>query len=321
MGYMTNFSVIIPIGRPDEAGRSIRSVLDQKTSREFEVLLVGDVEIEVADSRVRSIVVADRNPAHRRNLAAREAVGEILAFLDDDAYARPDWLESAAAVFESRPEVLAAGGPDPAPPDSTISELFSDTLLATPVIGSSVAAHESRRGVWNVEKPHDVALVNLFVRKRDFDLAGGFDESIGYIGEDSALLRVLLGKGLVLYSEHIIVEHRRRPFPGPYLKQRFRYRRKSGRLLLQRGVGRGEPKVYALLIAGVAFPLLLLFAPSMAGIALALYFALTLKLSWRSSRRLPPPLRLLVPFAFLAHHATYFVGLALGIVEGLARRR
>lgn len=320
MGCMTSFSVIIPIGRPDDAGRSIRSVLDQMTSREFEVLLVGDIEIEVADPRVRSIVVADRNPAHRRNVAAREARGQILAFLDDDAYARPNWLESAAAVLESRPEVLAAGGPDPAPSDSTNSELFSDTLLATPMIGSSVAAHESRRGVWAVSKPHDVALVNLFVRKTDFDLAGGFDESIGYIGEDSALLRLLLEKGIVLYSEHIIVEHRRRAFPGPFLKQRFRYRRKSGRLLIQRGVGKGEPKVYALLFAGLTFPLLLTFAPALAGLALALYLAFTLLLSWRASR-LPPALRLLVPFAFLAHHATYFAGLVVGIVEGLGKRR
>lgn len=316
---MTGFSVIVPIGRPKEAERSIRSVLEQQTAREFEVLLVGDAELEISDPRVRTIVVADRNPARRRNIAAGEAHGEILAFLDDDAYARPNWLETAAAIFESRPEVLAAGGPDPAPADSSFAELVSDTLLATPVIGSSVAAHECRRGTWSVVKPHDVALVNLFIRKEAFDAAGGFDESIGYIGEDSALVGVVMRKGTVLYSEHLIVDHRRRAFPSAHLGQRFRYRRKTGRMLVERGRGLGEPKLFLLLAAGFSFLVSLLLVPRIAALLLVFYVAIVLTLSWRVSR-LPRRYRLLVPLAFLAHHTTYFAGLVVGMLEGLWRR-
>ena len=315
---MTSFSVIIPIGRPLEAERSVRSVLEQQTARELEILLVAASVIELDDPRVRTIVVPDRNPARRRNAAAREARGEILAFIDDDAYARPTWIEAAAAIFESRTEVLAAGGPDPAPRDSTLADLISDNLLATPFIGSSVSAHESRRGEWIVRQPHDVALVNLFVRRTAFENESGFDESIGYIGEDSALLRKLMGKGVVLYSDSVVVEHRRRAFPGPYLSQRFRYRRKSGRMFVERGTGRGDAKLWALLIAGLGFPILVFLAPSAALVLLVVYYVLTLALSWRPSR-LPRPIRPLVPFAFLAHHAAYFAGLVVGIGEAVLK--
>ena len=89
--------------------------------------------------------------------------------------------------------------PDPAPPDSTVPELISDTLLATRYIGSGLACHESRAGVFDLEHASDIALVNLFVRRSAFT---GFDESIGYIGEDTALLVRAVGAVLPLGAVH-----------------------------------------------------------------------------------------------------------------------
>lgn len=44
-----------------------------------------------------------------RNSGVAEAAGEVVAFLDDDAIAKPDWLERLAAAY-SDPRVLGAGG-------------------------------------------------------------------------------------------------------------------------------------------------------------------------------------------------------------------
>ncbi|HET8565968.1 MAG TPA: glycosyltransferase [Solirubrobacterales bacterium] len=44
-----------------------------------------------------------------RNSGVAEATGEVVAFLDDDAIAAPDWLERLAAAYDD-PEVLGAGG-------------------------------------------------------------------------------------------------------------------------------------------------------------------------------------------------------------------
>lgn len=227
------------------------------------------------------------------------ARGEILAFLDDDAIAGPRWLATACAYLDAHPAVLALGGPDPAPPDSPVSELISDTLLATPWIGSGVAAHENRRGVFVVERASDVALVNLFVRRSAFT---GFDEAIGYIGEDTALLADLRNRGGVVYHEGVRVFHRRRAFPGPYLRQRWRYRVKTGRL--QRT--RRDPKVSAFVAAGAIG---LLLAPLLA----VPYAVLTFVLGARVTRL---PLRWwpVIPVAFAMHHVVYWVGVVSGMI-------
>lgn len=229
------------------------------------------------------------------------AAGEILAFIDDDAQADPRWLATAIAYLDAHPDVLALGGPDPAPDDSSPGELISDTLLATRFIGSGIAAHENRRGVFDLERASDIALVNLFVRREAFT---GFDESIGYIGEDTALLEVLLAKGRVVYHDGVRVFHRRRAFPGPYLRQRWRYRVKTGRL--QRT--RRDPRVTAFLFAGL---FAILFAP----LVVIPYALVTFVLGVRATR-LPMRWWPMIPVAFAMHHLTYWLGIVTGLTLG-----
>jgi len=230
------------------------------------------------------------------------AAGEILAFIDDDAEADPCWLATAVAYLDAHPDVLALGGPDPAPDDSTNAELISDTLLATRWIGSGVIAHESRGGVFAIEHPSDIALVNLFVRRAAFD---GFDEAIGYIGEDTALVERVMTRGRVIYHSGVRVFHRRRAFPGEYLRQRWRYRVKTGEMLMQPAY-RANPKIKRFFVAAV---LMFFFWP----ILFIPYYVATLLLG-ASATRLPRRYWPLIPFAFAAHHVTYFVAIIWGAV-------
>ena len=237
------------------------------------------------------------------------ASGEILAFIDDDAEAHPAWLATAVRWLDAHPDVLALGGPDPAPEDSTSAELLSDTLLATRWIGSGVAAHEWRRGVFPIRAAADIALVNLFVRRAAFT---GFDESIGYIGEDTGLIHALMSRGPVVYHDGVIVYHRRRPFPGPYLRQRWRYRVKTGELMVRGSrAHRSNRKIQAFLVAAT---LGILLAP----LALVPYVLLTFILGSRATR-LPPSRWPLIPVAFAMHHLTYYFGILTGMVRGMIR--
>ena len=230
------------------------------------------------------------------------AAGEILAFIDDDAEADPCWLATAVAYLDAHPDVLALGGPDPAPDDSTNAELISDTLLATRWIGSGVIAHESRGGVFAIEHPSDIALVNLFVRRDAFD---GFDEAIGYIGEDTALVERVMTRGRVVYHSGVRVFHRRRAFPGEYLRQRWRYRVKTGEMLMQPAY-RPNPKIKRFFVGAV----LMFFLWPILGVP---YYVATLLLG-ASATRLPRRYWPLIPFAFAAHHVTYFVAIIWGAV-------
>src|SRR5688500_263247 len=191
-------SVIMPVERlGGDAERAIASVLRQQTSFPFELILVSAEPLpQPFDNRVRNVVEENRNPATRRNRAVSVSSGEILAFIDDDATAAPGWLSTAITYLDAHPAVLALGGPDPAPDDSSLEELMSETLLATRWIGSGVAAHEGRKGFFPVRSASNIALVNLFIRRSAFI---GFDESIGYIGEDTGLIHSLMERGLVVY--------------------------------------------------------------------------------------------------------------------------
>ena len=299
-------SVIMPVERiGGDAERAVASVLRQETPFPFELIVVSAAPLEdVARAGVRNVVEPNRNPATRRNRAVSEAAGEILAFIDDDATADPHWMANAVAYLDAHPGVLALGGPDPAPPDSSTAELLSDTLLATRWIGSGVAAHENRRGTFFIEHPSDIALVNLFVRRSAFT---GFDESIGYIGEDTALIETLLPH--VVYTDAVRVFHRRRAFPRAYLAQRWRYRVKTGEMMRR---GARPPKVRAFLIAGVIG---LITLP----VSLPLYLVATFILGARYTR-LPMRNWPLIPFAFAAHHATYFAGICWGALRSMIVR-
>lgn len=298
-------SVIMPVERRGgDAERAIASILGQVAPFPFELIVVSAEPLGLSENRLRNVIVQDRNPATRRNRGVSASAGEILAFIDDDATADPAWLSTAVSYLDSHPEVLALGGPDPAPSDSSTAELIADTLLATPLIGSGVAAHENRGGIFDLRSPADVALVNLFVRRSAFS---GFDESIGYIGEDTKLLDGLISKGRVVYHDGVRVFHRRRAFPGPYLRQRWRYRVKTGAMLAAGAISdRARAKIDAFLVAGT---LGLLFLP----LTIVPYILLTLILGARSTR-LPVALWPVIPLAFAAHHATYYFGIVWGLI-------
>jgi glycosyltransferase involved in cell wall biosynthesis len=290
-------SVIMPVERlGGDAERAIASVLAQRTAFPFELIVVSAAPLPL-DSKIglRNVVEVNRNPATRRNRAVSVARGEILAFIDDDASADPQWLATACAYLDEFPRVVALGGPDPAPPDSTNAELISETLLATPLIGSGIVCHENPPGIFPIRKPSDIALVNLFVRREAFT---GFDEAVGYIGEDTALTAGLMQRGEVVYHSGVRVYHRRRPFPGPYLRQRWRYRVKTG----QRPIT--DNRVYAFLLAGTVT----LFVPPL----WIPYYLLTLILGARTTR-LPKSYWPLLPFAFAIHHLTYYFGILWGL--------
>jgi glycosyltransferase involved in cell wall biosynthesis len=304
-------SVIMPVERlGGDAEKAIASVLNQEAGFDFELIVVSAKPLLLTDvlpamTRLRNVVETNRNPATRRNRAVSESTGEILAFIDDDAVAAPAWLATAVEYLDERPDVLALGGPDPAPAVSPVAELVSETLLATPYIGSGVACHENRPGIFPVTSASDVALVNLFVRRSAFH---GFDESVGYIGEDTALLESLLP--YVVYHAGVRVFHRRRPFPGPYLHQRWRYRVKTGEMLARGAASyRRNPKIRAFLIGGTCA---ILLAP-----LVALPYAIATLILGARTTRLPRRWWPVLPFAFAMHHATYYFGIVWGLLRNV----
>jgi glycosyltransferase involved in cell wall biosynthesis len=301
--------------------RCLRSLAAQQDGPPLEVVIAGSSAPEATAGlllETRFVAVADRNPAIRRNRAAGEARGRFFAFLDDDAAAEAGW---AAAGVRALDDSAIVGGPDLGPEGAPYAERLSDLLLATPFIGSGVPAHERNPRGGPVGSPHDVALCNLFVRREAFERLGGFDESLGYIGEDTDFVARALGSGMrVVLDPAVRVRHRRRAFPGPYLAQRWRYRVKTGRLLFERPGVYAPGRIAAFLGAGfLASAGAALFGLPFLLPAAALYAAAAWGFSapiWRRDLPLFPA----VPIAFAFHHATYFAGLLAGMASAALAR-
>lgn len=116
-----------------------------------------------------------------RNRGAAIARGEILAYLDDDAEASPQWLVALAAAFAEHPRAAIAGGPVSLlwPPGQTPPRWLSPTLSEGlgaydlgPVVRLITDAGQTPRGL------------NYAVTKAFLGSVAGFDPQLGRVGKN-----------------------------------------------------------------------------------------------------------------------------------------
>lgn len=212
------FSIIIAVEAVNEYIReNIRHLLEMDFL-DFEVLLFLSQETNETFPQTRIIVRPDLafNPAQRRDLSVFEAQGELLAFIDDDAYPSPKWLSSALPHFDD-PRVAAVGGPGVTPPEDDWRRQVSGWVSASP-LGSG--AYRYRFLPEKQREVDDYPSMNLIIRKKDFALVGGFDSHY-FPGEDTKLcldLTQKLGKKII-YDPNVLVYHHRRPIFRVHLLQ------------------------------------------------------------------------------------------------------
>lgn len=110
-------SVIIPaysIGRVKSLNRAIESIHEQ-TFKPCEIIIAIDHNMGLMNMyNARKDVKAVLNDkiiggAETRNVGIKTAIGDIVAFIDDDAWADKDWLKLLIEYYRD-PAVLAVGG-------------------------------------------------------------------------------------------------------------------------------------------------------------------------------------------------------------------
>lgn len=159
------------------------------------------------------------NPAVKRNFALKHATGEILAFLDDDAFPPVDWLRKAVINFGDS-GVCAVGGPGVTPKEEGFWEKASGEVFASFLVSAGAAYRYTPGKKMYVD---DFPTVNLLVRKDDFKKIKGFHPEF-WPGEDTKLCLDLTKTGKrILYDPAVEVSHHRRALFVPHLMQVSRY--------------------------------------------------------------------------------------------------
>lgn len=176
------WSVIVPTyQRPEHIESCVASLLAQDIAGDFEIIVVDDgsnppISLSVESPRLRVIRQENAGPGSARNLGVSVAVGNWIAFTDDDCRPTPTWLAELAQTIAGREDVLVGGTTTNALRDNVYSQA-SQELLAY------FEEWESRFGT-----PRFFASNNIALSRKGYLAMGGFPE--GYpnaAGEDREL--------------------------------------------------------------------------------------------------------------------------------------
>lgn len=186
---------------------------------DYEVVYVddGSTDDSLAIARrfgddIRILAQENRGLSAARNAGAELASGSIVAYIDSDAYADPDWLRLLVGALESS-GFAAVGGPNLTPDgDGPTAQL----IALCP--GNPACVLKD-----NVEADH-VAGVNMAFRRDVLLGLGGFDPVHRKAGDDVDICWRLMDAGYrIAYSPTAIVWHHRRPSIRRYLRQQYGY--------------------------------------------------------------------------------------------------
>lgn len=210
-------SIIIPVIEVnDYIKESIPKILDLDWPN-FEIFIFTDKPDEKHKWPKTKIIASGKvGPAEKRDLALKHAKGEILAFLDDDAYPEPDWLKKMIHCFSEK-RVAAVGGPAITPDHDGILQKVSGAVFESYLGGGFTRNRYLPIGKHC--KCDDWPTVNLLVQKDVFASVGGFDNTY-WPGEDTKLCLDIINAGYTIkYDPEGIVYHHRRSDLLKHFKQ------------------------------------------------------------------------------------------------------
>jgi len=217
---MIKYSFIIPVKEiNDYIRQAIPKILAIKRD-DFEIIIYPDQTNEEKWDKTRQVASGHVGPAVKRNLAIKDAVGEILIFVDDDAYPAENLLVVLDEDFKDE-RTKAVGGPAVTPSDDSFWQKVSGAVSLSFFSGGNP---ERFIPIGKKRNVADWPSVNFSIRKNIFTELNGFPAEF-WPGEDTKLCRDLIKKypQSILYDPALIVYHHRRPNLLAHLKQNAGY--------------------------------------------------------------------------------------------------
>jgi len=233
--------IVMTFNRPDSLRRCLASLTRQSLPYSaFEVVVV-DVSTPHVDGvsqefagrlRVVHHCAVNLGVAGNRNAGVAQSSAPLLAFLDDDCVADPQWLEHLLDALERQPQALVGGRvehPDPA----------NAFAAAGQVITEAVDAFFNRPGA----EPKFLPGLNFALVRDRYLAINGCDSQFGRLAaEDRDFVdRWRLAGGTLSKCPEALVQHEHRSTLRGFIRQYFNYGRgawRYHRLRLERQPGR-----------------------------------------------------------------------------------
>lgn len=183
----------------------------------YEVIVVDDGSLDgtheiAAKYNVCCIRVPNGGLSKARNIGIEASQGEIIAFIDSDAYADRDWLYYMVSALDEH-QAAAVGGPNLSPPEDGFCAQCVDQSPGNPtcvLVDNECAEH--------------IPGCNMAFRKEAFHAVGLFDAQHRAAGDDVDLCwRLLVADKKIVYHPSAVVWHHRRPTIRGYLRQQKGY--------------------------------------------------------------------------------------------------
>lgn len=212
-------AIICTHNRETYLGSAIDSLLSQTFAEPYEIIVVDNA----SSDRTREIVKARKHPqlhyiyeatmglSVARNTGASVAHSPILAYLDDDAVASPQWLQTIYAAYERDPQLAIAGG--------KVTLLWAagscPPRWLSPGLASNLGAYDLGETMLYVDRPSLTPRgLNYSIRRHFLDQVGGFDLKLGRVGktllsnEELHMTELALAQGWkVAYLPDALVAH------------------------------------------------------------------------------------------------------------------
>lgn len=241
------FTVVVCTYNGSETIRGcIESLIKQSFSQSYEIIVVDDGSTDntltVLEKFQQDIKIIEHGTnkglGTARNTGWEAARGDIVAYIDDDAKAPEDWLQSLYSYYDD--DVDGVGG-------------YSSTLIDNYIGRYEVARMEVVYGP-NAERVDGAGGMNMSFKKNILAEVDGFDERFTHIGDDTDINKRLNQKGYNLrVVPEIRVEHQ-------YPKSIFGFISKK----FNRGLGRavidekyGNENIFVVMAASLIYPFLL----------------------------------------------------------------
>lgn len=233
------FSIIIPAPSINHYLLECLKAISKQTLTDYEIILVldklslpacagrrgipskvGGNEAISAISKKIKVIQSSAGPAEKRDLGAKIASGQYLAFLDDDSYPSQNWLKNCLPALNNS-KIASVCGPGVTPQSDSNLQKVSGWVSSTKI---GMAGNTFRFTPEKKRFVDDYPSMNLIIKKKDFEKIKGFDSKY-WPGEDTKLCLDITKKlnKKILYLPEVLVFHHRKPVFKNHLLQNGRY--------------------------------------------------------------------------------------------------